>query len=107
MDFIKDALLEKRSWRFVNEILKFGSQWMLKKFGEFECDTIARASIASIVLWIVLAILTLILKLIAGTSFSSGSLGIALAIYVVVLVCISSILIMSAVAAGTAQKSSL
>jgi len=51
MDFIKEKLLEKRRWRWANEFLKLGSQWMFERFGSYGCNTIATISLLAIFVW--------------------------------------------------------
>lgn len=96
MDFIKEELLEKRCWRWTNELLKRGSQWMLNRFGGDGCNTIATIFLFAMFGWTVIGGAGV--AIIATGVSSCGSFisfVIALIVFLIVMVGILVVLMMS------------
>ena len=94
MDFIREEFLEKRRWRWTNELLKLGSQCMLNRFSSDECDAIATISFLAIFAWAIIGGLGVATTAI---EFSFVALVVAFVVFFTVMVGILGTLIVSVV----------
>ena len=86
MNFIKEELLEKRHFRWMNEMLKLGSQWMFNKFGPDGCNTIVTVSLIAIFIWILIGATVLSI----ATFFTNNLITYAI-LFIVLMVMVSLI----------------